>query len=100
MNEGSMKKIEPYKEKPERIPDEKVEIVFHQGKRLGPCFGEHSVFSFDSETVTRETRYYDSSSAGFYNDAVSKVVQRMAKDLDEKIRREYFRGVDPNNPLK
>lgn len=104
-----MKKIESYKEQPERIPDEKVEVVFHQGKRLGPCFGEHS-FDFKTESVRGTHRpdaayYYSypppdhfncrSSSAGFYRRTVSKVeedlVRKMKAKMDELIREAFLK---------
>ena len=109
-----MKKIEPYKEQPERIPDEKIEVVFHQGKRLGRCFGEHS-FDFDPGDIPSygySWRPYDgvdpytptgtyshvncrSSSAGFYRDAVSKaeekLVRQMKKKMDDLIREAFLK---------
>ena len=88
-----MKKIEPYKEQPERIPDEKIEIVFHQGERLGPCFGEHS-FDFNSGEPPSHFNSR-SSSAGFYRQTVSKaeeeLVRKMKKQMDDLLREAFLK---------
>jgi len=83
-------------EQPERIPDEKVEIVFHQGKRLGRCFGEHT-FNFSSGASP--IHFYCNSSSDFYRRTVSKAAEdlgrRMAEDLDKKIMETLF---NPRKP--
>ena len=92
--ENPLKKIEPYKEKPERIPDEKIEIVFHQGERLGRCFGEHSSSFFSGVDPTSHVNCR-SSSAGFYSDAVSeaeeKIARRMKKQMDDLLREAFLK---------
>lgn len=70
-------------EQPERIPDEKVEIVFHQGKRLGPCFGEHS-FSFFSG-VPPDHFNCRSTTSSFYRDAVSKIEEEIGGSIEDQI---------------
>jgi hypothetical protein len=92
-----MNKIEPYNEKPERIPDEKIEIVSHQGDRLGSCFGEHTYtfgsrpnnFSFNVESVPGFDSDY-SPVESFLRNTIEQSIREMADDLDKKIRSYTF----------
>ena len=89
-----MSKIEPYKEQPERIPDEKIEIVFHQGERLGPCFGEHP---FDFSPGDPPSHFNCNSSRDFVRQTATvskaerKAGQKIADHFDALIREAFLK---------
>lgn len=83
----------------ERIPADKIEIVFHQGESFGEHFDEDGDLVHEVKIRIDRVNFSTESVRGTPS-PVDDFLRQYADDIEKKIRRDYFRGIDPEDPLK